>query len=98
MKPATRRLILKLARFQREIDAANERAAQAYDMDSQMDAGEFSGPAMHRALLAEENRLARRFGFQTYEIAMEAACLLKAVPKAFPAHIYYSGFAAPLPN
>lgn len=94
MKPATRRLILKLARFQREIDAANERANAGYEMDSQFDGGEFSGPATMRALKREENALAQRFGFATYEVAMEAASALKAVIP-FPAYFHTGSVSLP---
>jgi hypothetical protein len=78
-----RRIVAVVVRFQNAIDAAAERANEAYAMDSRVDGGEFSGPATVRALAREENRIARRFGFANAVVAMQAAAAVGAVTSTY---------------
>jgi hypothetical protein len=75
-----RRLIALLVRFDNAYNDLEERMAEAYDRDSAFDAGEFSGPALHREMMREGDKLARRFGFADACLADRVACQLN-VPR-----------------
>jgi len=64
-----RRAIAITFRFLNAVDAAREAAADAYAMDSQFDAGEFSGPAIERQFERDCDTIARRLGFVNAEVA-----------------------------
>jgi hypothetical protein len=66
-----KRLVRLLARFDHAVGQARENAELTYDMDSRFDGGEFSGPSIARALAREEDRIARRFGFASADLAWD---------------------------
>lgn len=94
MTENTRRLILRLARFQRDVDEAERLMAEAYDKDSEFDGGEFSGPALWRGFEREQDRLAQRFGFANADVAYD---VMKMLGAGIPQPAILHGFAAPLP-
>jgi hypothetical protein len=74
-----RRIIRIAVRFQNAVDAARARYAEAYEYDSAFDGGEFSGPALRRAEERERDRIARRFGFASAEVAYAVAERIGAI-------------------
>lgn len=76
-----RKLILKLVRFQDAVEAIEMQAAEAYDYDSLVDGGEFSGPAISRQAAREADAAAQRFGFRTADAAHMAAQAMRAQTK-----------------
>lgn len=90
-----RRLILRLVRLQHAVDDMRGRWAEAYDIDSLVDGGEFSGPAIARSMERDREALAVRFGFTTYEVAGLVIDHLDADLRS-PAVLH--GYPAPLPN
>jgi hypothetical protein len=77
MTAAKRRLVALLVRFDNGLEALEQRAAEAYEMDSAFDAGEFSGPAIERELVRKADRLAQRLGFASCEVAEQIAAHLR---------------------
>jgi hypothetical protein len=69
MTASTRRMFLLCVRLQNRIDELQDRASEAYEFDSVFDCGEFSGPAIGRALDRECEVAARRLGFESVEDA-----------------------------
>lgn len=71
-----RRAVLLAVRFVNAVEYIEERAAEAYAIDSAFDGGEFSGPAIERAMLAEQDACARRLGFTSAAVAYSVARLM----------------------
>ena len=84
-----------LVRLQNAVDVAHDAMLEASDADAGFDAGEFSGPAHLRMFERECERLALRFGFASYALALDVARLMRC-QTAWP-FFFYSG-TAPLPN
>jgi hypothetical protein len=74
----TKRMVKLVVRFQNRIDAAEEKAAEAFDMDSEFDGGEFCGPSIERDLMIEREKIAQGLGFGCSELAYQIAQLLGA--------------------
>ena len=92
---ARRRLIQIVVRFQNAAEAVEARHEAAFEFDSLFDAGEFSGPATNRAIARDQDRLARRFGFENAEVACDVAALLRAdLRSPYTAH----GLPMPIPG
>lgn len=88
MTKHARRLITLAIRFQNRVDAARYAAAEVYEMDSRVDGGEFSGPAIERDLARERDRIAQRLGFASADLAYDVAKLVGAITR-WPAHVFY---------
>lgn len=71
-----RRIIALLVRFDNAFEEIEERHAQAYDIDSAIDGGEFSGPAHRNAVIREADAVARRLGFESACLMDRIACQL----------------------
>ncbi len=71
MTEAKRRIIELLVRYQNAASAARDRYEEAYVYDRQFDAGEFSGPANHRAMMTELDQIAYRLGLVDAAMADE---------------------------
>lgn len=69
MTASQRRLIDMLVRFHNRVDDMFTQQAEAEDCDREFDGGEFSGP-VHAALREElGDRIARRLGFDSADVA-----------------------------
>jgi hypothetical protein len=97
MRRATRRLVLKLVRFQNAVDVAAAGWDEAAAQDAAFDGGEFSGPGCQRMFARDERALAQRIGFQTAEAAYMAAQVLGCITRV-PAWMHEPGAALPLPD
>jgi len=91
-----RRLVLVLVRFQNAVDALHERWAETASCERAFDGGEFSGPAIERALAQDRDRLARRFGFAGEDVALEVARHMHALTGQ-PWWMYEPHAPVPLP-
>jgi hypothetical protein len=91
----TKRMVKLVVRFQNRVEAAEQKAAEAYDMDSAFDGGEFSGPAIHSDLMKEQERIAQALGFGSSELAYQVAQLVGATLRQ-PATFH--GYPMPLPE
>lgn len=69
----TRRLVLRVIRFQNACEALAAAHDEALAFDRGFDGGEFSGPAHGRLLGAGCDRLAQRFGFASADVAQTVA-------------------------
>lgn len=91
----TKRMVKLVVRFQNRVEAAEQKAAEAFDIDSGFDGGEFCGPAIQKELHAEEERIAQSLGFGSSELAFQVAQLLGATLRQ-PATFH--GEPMPLPE
>jgi hypothetical protein len=93
-----RRLILKLARLENAVERYLEDSADVREADMQFDGGEWSGPGWDRLEEEHRDKLARRFGFATYDVAMDVAQFLGVVTPRPLLVVMHENTPYPIPN
>ena len=64
-----RRLVVRLVRLQNVCERIESAHSEAYEFDYLFDGGEFSGPAIRRAVWQAQERAAQRLGFASMAVA-----------------------------
>lgn len=68
-----RQLVSRLVRFLTRVEEHHQEIEEIYAFDSQVDGGEFCGPALGRQFERDCNDIARRLGFASADVADEVA-------------------------